>query len=109
MPEENEAKSPKPEKDEEKTEEIKIEEIEPEPKAQQTGFVWTPEIIRDIQNFLVEILGTNLADKLLTLKKNNAEAQRNYFDTVSKHNRRMIYVLLAFLIGIVDSIWFCIG
>lgn len=108
MPEEKKEKSPKPEKDdEEKIEEIKvIEEIEPEPKPQQTGFIWTPEIIRDLQKFLVEFLGTNLADKFLANKKNDAEAQRRYFDTVSKHNRRMIYVLLAFLIGIVGFMSF---
>jgi len=87
---------------EEETEEIKvIEEIEPETKPQQTGFVWTPEIIRDIQKFLVEILGTNLADKFLAFKKNDAEARRHYFDAVSTHNRRMIYVLLFFLSAIV--------
>jgi len=91
-----EATSPKPEKDEEE-----IEEIESEPKPQQTGFVWTPEIIRDLQKFLIEFFGTSIADKYLAHKKNNAEAQRNYFEAVSKHNRRMIYVLLGFLIGIV--------
>ena len=99
MPKDSEEKSPKPENDEEEIEELKpIEEIEPEPNPQRKGSGWTPEAI---QNFLSAILGENLADKLLTLKKNNAEAQRNYFETVSKHNRRMIYVLLGFLIGIV--------
>lgn len=75
-----------------------IEEIEPEPKQQRKSSGWTPE---EIQNFLCTILGENLVDKLLTLKKNNAEAQRNYFETVSNHNRRMVYVLIGFLIGIV--------
>jgi hypothetical protein len=46
-------------------------------------------------------LGTNLADKYLTYKKNEAEARRHYFETVSTHNRRMIYILLAFLVGVV--------
>ena len=103
MSKDSEEKSSKPEKDEEeKIEELKpIEEIESEPKPQQTGFVWTPEIIRDGMKFLKEFFGTSLADKFLANKKNDAEAQRRYFDTVSKHNRRMIYVLLTFLIGIV--------
>jgi len=88
-----------PEKDKEEIEELKpIEEIECEPTQKQTSSGWTPEAI---QNFLSVILGENLADKLLTLKKNDAEAQRTYFETVSSHNRRMIYVLMGFLIGIV--------
>ena len=91
-----EDKTSKPEKVKEKIEEIKT-----KSKSQQTGFVWTPEIIKDVQNFLIEFLGTSLADKYLANKKNNAEAQRNYFEAVSKHNRRMIYGLLGFLIGIV--------
>jgi hypothetical protein len=49
----------------------------------------------------MEWLGTNLADKYLTYKKNDAEARRHYFESVSTHNRRMIYLLIAFLTGIV--------
>lgn len=49
----------------------------------------------------MEFLGTNLADKYLAHKKNEAEARRHYFASVSTHNRKMIYVLITFLVGIV--------
>jgi len=86
----------------EKTEKIEIleelEEIPPtEPKTQQTGLVWTPEIIKDLEKFFTDLLGKNLVDKFLTLKKDEAEAERRYFQTVSTHNRRMIYILVSFL------------
>lgn len=73
----------------------------PAPKSQQAGFVWTPKIIKDLEKFLIEFFGKNLADKYLTYKKNEAEMRRNYFESVSKHNRRMIYVLIIFLSAIV--------
>lgn len=89
----------------EETEEVEeieeLEEVKPEPKSQQAGFTWTPEIIKDLEKFLTEFLGRNLADKFLTYKKNEAESRRNYFETVSKHNRNMIYVLIVFLSAIV--------
>ena len=95
---------PKPKKEgdkEEKPKEIEeveeVEEKKPEPKTQQVGFVWTPEIIKDLEKFLIDFFGTSLADKFLTHKKNEAETRRKYFETVSKHNRNMIYVLIVFL------------
>lgn len=89
-------KGEKPKKNEE------IEEIPPpEPKTQQAGFVWTPEIIRDGEKFLIEIFGKNLADKFLSLKKEESESRRKYFETVSTHNRKMIYVLILFLSAVV--------
>jgi hypothetical protein len=95
------------EKDEKVIEEIEeIPVVESTSEQKQTGFVWTPEVVKDLQKFLVEFLGTNLADKYLSHRKIDAEAQRRYFDTVSNHNRRMIYVLLAFLIGIVGFMSF---
>jgi hypothetical protein len=74
---------------------------EPEPNNQQAGFMWTPEIIKDFEKFLIDLLGTNLADKFLENRKNDAEAGRHYFESVAKHNRNMIYVLICFLTGIV--------
>lgn len=92
-----------PEKEEEKTKvSEEIEEIaSPKPETQQAGFVWTPEIIRDLEKFLIEFLGKNLADKFLSMKKDEAEARRRYFETVSSHNRNMIYILVGFLSVIV--------
>lgn len=89
------------EKKEPKDEVKEIEEIQPEPKTQQTGFVWTPEAIKDLENFLKDFFGQNLADKFLAYKKNEAEARRHYFETVSRHNRNMAYVLVVFLSAIV--------
>jgi hypothetical protein len=95
----------KEEEKEEKREEIEeleeVEEKKPESKTQQVGFVRTPEIIKDLEKFLTDFLGTSLADKFLTYKKNEAESRRSYFETVSKHNRNMIYVLTVFLSAIV--------
>lgn len=86
----------------EEEKEGKTEEIEEiKSGTQQTGFVWTPEIIRDLEKFALDFLGKNLGDKLLTYKKNEAEARRHYFETVSKHNRNMIYALIVFLSAIV--------
>lgn len=78
-----------------------IEEIKPEPQSQQRGFVWTPEMIKDLQKFLIEFFGTSLADKFLAFKKNEAEAKRVGFETVSKHNRNMIIALITFLSAVV--------
>ena len=74
---------------------------EQEPRIQQTGLIWTPEIIETLEKFLIEFLGTSIADKFLENKKNDAEARRSYFESVAKHNRKMIYVLICFLTGIV--------
>jgi len=96
MPKKEEEKKEKTEENEE------IEEIlPPKPETQQAGFVWTPEIIRDLENFLTEFLGKNLADKFLSMKKDEAEARRRYFETMSSHNRNMIYILVGFLSAVV--------
>jgi hypothetical protein len=62
---------------------------------------WTPKDIEALMRLGMEWLGTNLADKYLTYKKNDAEARGHYFESVSTHNRKMIYVLIVFLTGIV--------
>lgn len=91
---------PKSEK-EESGETKEIEEIKPAPKTQQTGFVWTPEILKDLEKFVLDFLGKNLVEKYLTLKSGEAEAKKSYFETVSRHNRNMVYVLVVFLSAIV--------
>ena len=73
--------------------------VNPEAKPKQV--VWTPEEMVTFGKMVMEFLGTNLAGKYLDYKKNEAEARRHYFESVSTHNRRMIYVLLAFLVGAV--------
>jgi hypothetical protein len=102
--------TPKPEAEPERGEEIEtevIEEVKEDPKEeakaekgnQQSG--WKREDIEALIRLAMEFLGTNLADKYLTYKKNDAEAKRHYFESVSSHNRRMIYTLIVFLSGIV--------
>jgi hypothetical protein len=67
---------------------------------------WTPKDIEALIKLGMELLGTNLADKYLTYKKNEAESKRHYFESVSTHNRRMIYVLIVFLTSIVGFMSF---
>ena len=76
-------------------------EEQPKEEPKPPAFIWTPEALKDLEKFLIEFLGTNLADKYLENRRNQAEAERNYFETVSRHNRNMIYVLIAFLTGII--------
>jgi hypothetical protein len=68
-------------------------------KSQQRG--WTRDDYESLLRLAMELLGKNLADKILTYKKDDAESRRRYFESVSTHNRRMIYVLIGFLIGVV--------
>lgn len=75
------------------------EETKPETGSQQSG--WKREDVEALLRLAMEFLGTNLADKYLTYKKNDAESKRHYFESVSSHNRRMIYTLIVFLSGIV--------
>lgn len=85
-----------------------IEEVKDEPKTEKENqqIRWTPKDIEALIRLGMEWLGTNLADKYRTLKKNDAEAKRHYFESVSTHNRRMIYYLIAFLTGIVTFMSF---
>jgi len=78
-----------------------IEELKLPPERKTTGFVWTQEMVKDLEDFFKDFLGKNLADKFLSYKKNEAEAKRKYFETVSRHNRNMIVALIVFLSVIV--------
>jgi hypothetical protein len=66
-----------------------------ESTKQQGG--WRPEDLEALGKLAIELLGSNLADKYITYKKNDADSERTYFESVSKHNRKMIYVLTSFL------------
>jgi len=65
-------------------------------KDEAKGFVWTREAIKDAEGFI-----EHLADKYLTYKKDEAEANRRYFETTAKHNRNMAMALVLFLSVIV--------
>jgi len=67
-----------------------------EEKAETKGFVWTREAIKDVEEFI-----EHLADKYLTYKKDEAEAEKKYFEAMAKHNRNMVIVLAVFLSVIV--------
>lgn len=54
----------------------------------------------DVVTRLIEAV-IPLADKYLTYKDNEAKAEKEYFERVSHHNRRMVYVLVLFLAVII--------
>ena len=64
--------------------------------SEKKGFVWTPESVKNTQEFI-----EHLADKYLTFKKNEAEARQSYLEASAKHNRRMTIALVVFLVAIV--------
>jgi hypothetical protein len=65
-------------------------------KTESRGFVWTPEVVKDLEEFI-----EHLADKYLTYKKNEAEADQKYLELMAKHNRNMVVILSFFMIAIV--------
>ena len=67
-----------------------------EKETKTKAFTWTRESIKDLEVFI-----EHLADKYLVYKRDMREAERKYWETVSKHNRRMAYSLVLFLIAIV--------
>ena len=67
-----------------------------EKETKTNTFTWTRESIKDLEEFI-----EHLADKYLVYKRDMKEAERKYWETVSKHNRRMAYSLVLFLIAIV--------
>lgn len=74
-----------------------------EEKPKQEGFVWSDETVKEAMELIKD-----LGDKYLTYKKeeaeaikNEAEGKRHYFETVSKHNQKMVYVLVSFLAAVV--------
>lgn len=69
---------------------------ESEKPSEKKGFVWTQEAIKDVEEFI-----EHLADKYLTYKRDEREAEKKYWEALAKHNRRMVYTLVLFLIAIV--------
>jgi len=67
-----------------------------EKKEEQKGFVWTETAVKDVEDFI-----EHLADRYLTYKKNEAEADQRYFEATAKHNRNMVITLVVFLSFIV--------
>ncbi|MDP2767867.1 MAG: hypothetical protein Q8O41_10555 [Candidatus Methanoperedens sp.] len=57
---------------------------------------WTPESVRDLENFLDKLL-----DKWITYKKGEAEAENKYLQAITKHSRNIFVALIAFLIAII--------
>jgi len=68
----------------------------PSENEEQKGFVWTEQAIKDVETFI-----EHLADKYLTYKRNEAEADQKYLEAASKHNRNMVVTLVVFMIAIV--------
>lgn len=62
----------------------------PEDKGKQ--FVWTPELVKEVFRDI-----NNLADKWITYKQNEAEADNKYILVASNHNRYVLYTLVLFL------------
>src|SRR3990170_3489069 len=81
-----------PEKKEE--EEIEFSEETPKPSGQQAKEQQNKNF--DFWTFLSE-KALPLFDKFLTLKKDETEGRTKYFESVAKHNRKMVYVLTGFL------------
>ena len=70
-------------------------EEEPPQEEVQPQLVWTPEMVKDLEKFI-----ENLADKYLTFKKEEAEADRKYLETTTKHNTKMTLILTIFMVAI---------
>jgi len=67
-----------------------------EEKSETKGFVWTREAVKDLEEFI-----EHLADKYITYKQDEAEAERKSFEAMARHNRNMIVTLVLFLVAIV--------
>jgi len=68
----------------------------PSKKNVEKEFVWTREMIKDVEDFI-----EHLADRYLTYKRDEAEATQKYLEATAKHNRRMTVTLVLFLTAIV--------
>lgn len=62
----------------------------PEDKGKQ--FIWTPELVKEVFRDI-----NNLADKWITYKQNEAEADNKYILAASNHNRHILITLVLFL------------
>ena len=57
---------------------------------------WTPEVIKD---FIEQL--KPLTDSYLQLKQNSLDAQIKKINTIGLHNRRLVYWLVGFLLGVI--------
>jgi len=64
-----------------------------EKREESKGFVWTQEAVKDVEDFI-----EHLADKYLSYKKNETEADQRYFEAEARHNRNMVITLGCFLV-----------
>jgi hypothetical protein len=65
-------------------------------RTEKKGFVWTRDAVKDVEDFI-----EHLADKYLTYKKNETEAEQKRFEAEARHNRNMVISLILFLTSIV--------
>ncbi len=58
---------------------------------------WTPEAVEKLIKFI-----DTLAEKYLKYKENENQSKANRLKTVSQHNRRLTYSLIAFMAAIIS-------
>ncbi len=62
------------------------------PEDKEKPFVWTPELVKEVFKDV-----NNLADRWITYKQNEAEADNKYMLVATKHNRHVLFTLVLFL------------
>ena len=67
-----------------------------EKKEEKKGFEWTPDSIKAVGEVLERLI-----DKYIVHKEKEAQADNKYLETVTKSNRNITIVLVAFLSFIV--------
>ena len=67
-------------------------------KEQQTKPEWTPEAVER----LIKLVDT-LAEKYITYKHDEAQADNKYIEIISRHNR-LLTATLAFFLGVIVAL-----
>lgn len=60
--------------------------------SEKKELVWTPELVEKLLDNLKDY-----ADKFITFKQKEGEANNKYILTITKHNRNVLYALVIFL------------
>ena len=60
--------------------------------SEKKEFVWTPELVGKLLDDLKDY-----ADKFITFKQKEGEANNKYILSITKHNRNVLYTLVIFL------------
>ena len=60
--------------------------------SEKKELVWTPELVEKLLDDLKDY-----ADKFITFKQKEGEANNKYIQTITKHNRNVLYALVIFL------------